>query len=159
MTSSKPTSQLEAANMAETQIAFQPGDVVRYTPKDHWCRHGIAVVHENGGGRDTYWRDGDGSYVSPAALAGGDLMFRMGDVRPVNDEREWAKYAEADRHSFPMGAYPRTLFVRADAEPDLETQIQNAYGELRKAEEDLKSAGHRIQWAGRDIALLEAKRA
>lgn len=145
--------------MSETQTAFQPGDVVRYTPKDHWCRHGIAIIQDNGDGRDTYWSSGDGSYVSAANLTDPELLFRMGDYRRAEHEDEWLKYAEADRRSFPMGAYPRRLFVRTAAEPDLETQINNAYGELRKAEEDLRSAGHRIQWAGRDIALLEAKRA
>lgn len=145
--------------MAETQTTFQPGDVVRYTPSRDWCRHGIAVVDEHGIGHDTYWRDGDGSYVSPAALAGGVLMFRMGDCRRVSDEYEWAKYAEADRYSFPMGAYPRNLFVRADAEPDLETQIQSARAKLAEAERSLVSAGNSIRWAAIDLDKLEAQRA
>lgn len=139
-------------------VEFQPGDVVRYAPRDRHCRHGIAVIDERGTARDTYWADGEYSYVSPERLADAELMFRMGEYRMTRDEDEWIRYAEADRQSFPMGGYPRRLFVRADAEPDLETQIQNAYARLRKAEEDLRSAGHSIEWAARDIAVLESKR-
>lgn len=145
------------SNLRRSDLAA--GDVVRYTPGNNgWCRHGIAIIAEDGSGRDTYWNSGDGSYVSPERLADAELMFRMGDYRRVEHEDEWIKYAEADRQSFPMGGYPRRLFVRADAEPDLETQIQNAYARLRTAEEKLSQAGHSIQWAARDIAVLEAKR-
>lgn len=150
---------MPSADSKARQLAFEPGDVVRYPPGNNgWCRHGIAIVQNGGHGRDTYWSSGDGSYVSSERLAEGELMFRMGEFRSVEHEEEWIRYAEADRQSFPMGGYPRRLFVRAAAEPDLETQIQNAYERLRRAEQELESAGHAIQWAGRDIALLEAKR-
>jgi hypothetical protein len=141
----------------KAEARFNPGDVIRYVPRTSHCRHGIAVIDERGDGRDTYWGDGEYSYVDPERLADGEFMFHLPAYRLV-EENEWLKYAEEDRQAFPMGGYPRRLFVRSAAEPDLETQIQNARGKLAEAERELEAAGRSIRWATEDLVKLEAKR-
>lgn len=137
---------------------FVEGDVVRYTPKDRWCRHGIAIVQEGGHGRDVYWGSGDGSYVGPSDLVGGELMFRMGEFREAANEVEWRKYAPEDRQYFPMGGYQQRLFVRTSAAPDLDTQIENAREALKEAEDKVTSAVRSVRWATEDLVKLEMQR-
>lgn len=149
------TQQEYSAEAVEAGHGFAPGDVVRYTPENRWCHHGIAVVQDDGHGRDTYWGNGPECYVAPSELVGGELIFRMGEFREAANEGEWEKYAPADRGHLPMGGYPERFFVRIDAEPDLETQIQNARAALQAAEDKVWSAVRAVKWAAEDLAKLE----
>lgn len=141
-----------------------PGQVLGYQPdrkrfEPSHCRDGQAICDGDGRPVDTYWWSGDGHVLTDEELASAEILYRLDDYREVASEHEWQKYAEADRKALRRqhGCYV-TWLVRNGAEPDIETQIRNAYAKLRKAEEDLKAAGRDIEWAARDIAKLEAKR-
>lgn len=148
--------------------AFDPGDVLRYFPQDgNHCRQGTAIVHEDGRAVDTFWGlsgGNDGHVLRAGELEEAEVLFKLGEYRQLGehwDKRhdEWLTYAPADRECIgSQHQYQSTYFVRIGAEPDLETQIRNAYEKLREAEEKLRSAGRSIEWAARDIAKLEAKR-
>lgn len=149
--------------------AFEPGAVLRYRTHDgsNHCRQGTAIVHEDGRVVDTFWGlsgGNDGHVLRTSELEDAELLFKLGEYRQLGQhwdkcEEEWLTYAPADRELIgSQHQHQSTYFVRIGAEPDLETQIRNAYEKLREAEEALQSAGHKIEWAARDIALLEAKR-
>lgn len=150
--------------MAETKVLLFPGDVLNYLPdrsrfEPNHCREGIAIVNENGRAVDTFWQGGGDHVLNDVELASVELRFRLGEFHTVKSESEWLKYAEQDRRTITaQHGLQRTFYVRNGAEPDLETQIQNARRELADAERELSSAGNHIRWAAVELAKLEAQR-
>lgn len=150
--------------MAETKVLLFPGDVLNYRPdpsryEPSHCREGMAIVNEHGHAIDTFWQSAGDHVLTALELATVELRFRLGEFHTVKYESEWLKYSEQDRQTVTsQHGLQRILYVRNGAAEDIDTQIKNAYGELRKAEDDLKSAGRNIEWAARKIAGLEAQR-
>jgi hypothetical protein len=149
-------------------VNFKPGDVLSYVPVGGWhARQGTAIVDERGCAVDTFWGVqgySDGHVLSEAELAEAELKFRLGDYCKLGEHwdrkhDEWLTYAPEDRQMIGSQAqYQSTYYVRIGAEPDLNTQIQNARNAVEDAERGVSSAENRLHWARQDLARLESLR-
>jgi hypothetical protein len=150
-----------------TRTEFKPGDVVRYDRGAvRHCREGMAIAEARLDGvvlYDTYWRTpGDRHLLTYDELATAEVLFNLDDYDELTERESsarWEMYKPADRQTITSqhGLVVR-CFIRAGAEPDLETQIGNAQREVDDAERKLKTAQWQLDVARRDLAELEAKR-
>lgn len=154
--------------MTDTKTEFKPGDVVRYdTAQNHHCREGMAIARQRPDGSvvllDTYWRSSGDEYVlSEADLATVKQVFNLADYDELAERgsaEKSASYNPADRQTITSqhGLVVRR-FIRKGAQPDLETQIENAQRLVDIAERTVESAKFTLECARRDLAELEAKR-
>ena len=146
------------------------GDVVRYKSErdNRWCREGTAEAIERSGKVilvDTYWGryDGDSHALTDAELASAELIFNIGGYDELDrygpgSRDEWMRYAPADREQITSqhGMQSR-WFVRKGASEDMDTQIANAQELVGAAQEAVRSAENRLEWATQDLASLQAK--
>lgn len=109
--------------------------VYTYTPTTTWCREGVAVEHEPGHYRDTFWSTSDawGSLTegerATLALSFDTDQYRQigGDYERGTPPAEWLTYDRADRERIPSqhGLQVR-WYVRLGARPSLSMQVENA---------------------------------
>lgn len=130
---------------------MRAGDVLRWDPKDRWCKDGIAIVQERADGSlvalDTYWDGSGDSYVLRAEdLERAEVRFNLADYHELDryEQPPVEDYAPADRQVLGThhGYRPRR-FVRIGAEPDRATKIANARRAVDAAMEDVSSAVRR----------------
>ena len=112
---------------------------------------------------DTYWRTpGDRHLLTYEELATAEVLFNLDDYDELTEREStsrWEMYKPADRQRITSqhGLVVR-WFIRTGAEPDLQTQIENACEAFLDARSKLQSAENRVAVAWRDLAELEAKR-
>lgn len=152
-----------------TKTEFKAGDVVRYdTGQDRHCREGMAIAEARLDGVvlfDTYWgTPGDRHLLTYDELAAAQVLFNLDDYDEFDRyshvaPAKWMTYRPGDRETVTSqhGLQVR-WFIRKGAEPDLQTQIENACEAYVDAESKLQSAERRAAAAWRDLAELEAKR-
>lgn len=143
------------------------GDVVTYVSErpDRWCRENMAVAAVDSFGVlrlwDTYWsmtdRSMDAHVLTKDEADSVRPLFNLADYETVTTTWEWERYAPADRQVVTsQHGLTRVLYVRKGAVPDLATQLGNARDRLSAAEAQLASAQHKVEFARRDLADLEA---
>lgn len=156
--------------MQPSETEFKLGDVVRYAPErdNRWCREGTAEAIQSVGKVilvDTYWGryDGDSRALTDAELASAELIFNIGGYDELDrygqgSRDQWMRYAPADREQVTAqhGLQAR-WFIRKGAVEDLDTQIANAQELVGAAQEAVRSAENRLEWATQDLASLQAK--
>jgi hypothetical protein len=142
--------------VSDTKTEFKPGDVVRYTPENRWCREGTAVMDERGRLVDTYWYSG-GDALSAEEVAVAQFQFNLADYDEVGSESRWSRHNPTDRQRITRqhGLSVRWL-VRKGAQPDLATQIDNARQAVADAYEKLRSAEFGVELAWAELKRLEA---
>lgn len=137
------------------------GDVYTYSPKEHHCIEGLAIENEHGKIIDWFW-GGDvvgNQVVSPDA----EDLTRIANLNdyvltPRSGRESNVDYAPEDRltiHS--QHGLQRTHYIRKGARPDRTTKIENARRRLEDAESKARSAQHQVEWAQRELDLLEGE--
>ena len=121
------------------------GDVVRYTPRNNWCHHGIAIVHIEDGktwALDTYWGSSptDGSYVDMNELDPANIIGNTHIFGNVPYPHEYEDFAEEDKYSVPMGGGSAYQRVRTGATPVPERVRERLVYAVEKAERAVGSA-------------------
>lgn len=146
--------------------SLRPGDVVRYTPSDRWCREGIAIVQDRvrPNGRyqmlDTFWGSSDPAPLSDAEANTAEFMFKLTDFdeldRYLNSSPvTWEKYAPADRQMITQQhGLQKRWFIRKGATPDWATQIENARQVVADRKRKLDSAQSCLNWANEDLVRI-----
>lgn len=152
--------------MSDLKTAFKPGDVVRYDVEDRHCREGMAIAEARLDGVvlfDTYWRTpGDRHLLTFDELATAEVVFNLDDYVELTERQSvdrWEMYKPADRERITSqhGLVVR-WFIREGAEPDLQTQIENACEAYVEAQSKLRSAEASVRYAWQVLEQLEAKR-
>lgn len=136
-------------------------DVYRYNPQERHCNEGIAVENDRGVLVDTFWGLGDSMGHVVGRNQHLEHLGNLDDYERLtrNASHPFEDYAPADRLAVPsQHGLQRALFIRIGAQPDLATKIENARRSLEEAEAQLRSAEHRVEWARKDLAELEAER-
>lgn len=155
--------------MTETQTAPAPltlddlreGDVLKWTPANRHAHEGTAVVHRRDDGTlyavDTFWGSGSGNHVLRAfEIATATVEWNKHSFRQADGRREtWSDYAPGDRRIIPsQHGLQATYWLRPDATPDHATMLAKAEERLARAQDELRSAQHRVEFAKRDLDLL-----
>jgi hypothetical protein len=133
---------------------YKPGDVLRYTPRQHHAREGTAVVNENGIPYDTFWSSNDFGTLGPNERATAHVIANLNDYEPISEYREdeYRQRAPQDRLSIThQHGLQVDLYVRKGSEPDPATLLANAQAALCDAESDLRSALSSVEWRQRDV--------
>lgn len=140
---------------------FRVGDVIVYVSEreNRWCREGQAIVRDVDGGVvafDTFWfGGGDQHRLTEGELATASVEFNLNEVRPVERGEVWADYNPADRFRVThQHGLQSTGYVRLDAEPDIETRIDNCRTKVDEAHEELQHAKRRYEWAKEELANM-----
>lgn len=148
--------------MTESRVsrAFQPGDVLTYSPADRWCREGMAVVNDAGIAFDTFWASaGDAYRLGEADLRSAEFLFNIGNYRELDRHERYtfSRFAPEDRATITsQHGLQRRLFVRHGAVEDRETIIENARQKVREAEEARDAAERQVTYARESLARIEA---
>lgn len=146
-------------------VAFKPGDVLAYTPREYHCCEGTAFVTENGTPLDTFWGpDGDGQYgrLREEELATAEIKFNVNDYDALDryskgSAATWKTYHPDDRALITsQHRLQHQFFIRKGAKPDLSTQIENAQAAVEDAESELRSAEARLGWRRQELAELQS---
>lgn len=158
------------APIESTRTEFKPGDVVRYdTGMDRHCREGWAIAEARLDSVvlfDTFWgTPGDRHLLTYDELGTAEVVFNLDDYDELDQYRRhksaatWKTYRPEDRETVTSqhGLQVR-WFVRKGAEPDLQTQIENACEAYVEAQSKLRSAEADVRYAWQVLAELEAKR-
>lgn len=121
-------------------MKFKDGDVVRYTPADTWCHHGIAIVHIEGGrmwATDTYWGGSptDRSYVDIAQLSPENIIGNTHTFGEAPYPHHYDDYREEDKYWIPTGGSSSHRRVRIGATPDAELKEARLRYAVTRAEE------------------------
>jgi hypothetical protein len=122
----------------------------------------MAIADERGELVDTYWvGGGDSHIVRGEELRSIEVLFHLDDYDELDhwrpDQQKWMTYAPADRQRITMQhGLQQRLFIRKGATPDLATQIANAEEKVREAQEAVRSAEWRLEWAQKDLGALAA---
>ena len=144
-----------------------PGDVLSYTPlrafEPRHCREGMALVDEHGRAFDTFWGIdlGDRHCLTAAELATATVVFNVGDFEMLDkyshsSRGRWETYNPLDRAVITsQHGLQAVYYVRKGAQPDLETQIENARERVEDAERQVRSAQSGLEWRRRELAALE----
>ena len=164
-----PTSGMVAVGYPSQGL--NPGDVLHYTPlrkfEPRWCREGQALVDEHGRALDTYWgidSFSDRHCLTAEELATATVVFNVGDFEMLDkyarsSQAQWETYSPLDRAVITsQHGLQSVYYIRKGAQPDLETQIENARERVEDAERKLSSAQSGLEWCRRELAALEAKR-
>ncbi|WP_277209201.1 hypothetical protein [Isoptericola croceus] len=142
-----------------TTIDFRENDVVRYdtlSRPDRWCREGFAIARRRGDGRivllDTFWALGSESHVLTGdEVATAQVEFNLDDFiaeRDIPGRWPWQAFHPDDRRMYTSQHGLRVhRFVRKGAEPDGQTQIDNARRRVSEAEEKVASAQRSLEYA------------
>jgi hypothetical protein len=143
---------------------LKPGDVLHYRPSQHHCREGVALVVDGRLARDTYWGlspGHDSHALTEAELDTATVCFNTYDYELLDGNQrhasrgKWETYHPDDRGRITsQQGLQEALFIRRGAKPDLDTQIANARAEVKKAEEEVRSAQRRLEWRLEDLAKL-----
>ena len=140
-------------------MTYRRGDVYRYTPKEHWCREGMAIANADGALLDTYWQhSGDNHQLRDGELATAEFVFNLSDYQELayHDAYKWHDYNPADRQVVTaQHGWCRRLFIRKGSTPDLKTKIQNASDAVTDAEEKLNAAQSWLECRRRELTELE----
>lgn len=142
------------------QADFVDGDVVRYTPKNTWCHHGIAVVHVQDGkmwATDTYWGDypTDGSYVDMRELDLNNIIGNTHTFDKVPYPHDYEDFAEEDKYWVPIGGGSAYYRVRVGAVPVPALVRQRLAYAVEKAEWAMNSAKWNLDRAQKELADFE----
>ena len=132
----------------------------RHPNTDGWCREGIAMETRPGVWSDTFWSTGSETHIlTDAQVETLEVLFDTDDYEEVphtpNREALWMQYRPEDRKRITHQAgRTLSLWVKKGSKPDLSTRIANKRREVQEAEEELRSAGHRLSWLGEELGRL-----
>jgi len=128
----------------------------------------MAIAKERDDGfvylADTYWTS-ENHVLTEEEVASAELLFNLADYDELDRYRRhesaatWKTYRPEDRETVTSQHGLQTRwFVRKGAEPDLQTQIENACEAYLEAQSKLRSAEADVRYAWQVLAELEAKR-
>lgn len=132
---------------------FKPGQLWRNAdPRGNgWCKHGIVRIVQNRDGvmiaHDTYWGDPSGNgYHRPAEDIRQHLTFMVDTLEcRLGDRREFEVFADEDKAYLPIGGGGERYYIRNDAKPVLQREIELTRRLLWEAECDERQALRRKQ--------------
>lgn len=139
---------------------FIDGDVVKYSPRDYWCHHGIAIVHIEDGktwATDTYWGSypTDGSYVDMHELAAVNIIGNTHTFGELPYPHDYEDFADSDKYRVPMGGESAYKRVRIGAVPVPEKVRERLAYVVEKAGYSMKSAERALTRALDELAAFD----
>ena len=142
-------------------MKFQVCDIYTYTPADSWCRHGIALILDDGRPSDTYWT---GLNVSPFQREHGDLWHpemlaqlngdsRIGNVADFRNSNrdECQNYEDSESLFIPIGSGSEQWMLRISATPSIDKSFNHKFYQLEKAVYEADGAVYKMKQLIREL--------